>query len=126
VDSVWSFPGEGDESSLDYTLEVHHPAGIIETLQPVMLDSALIRSVNSVDGLSLSVDRATGVIDVSGMQFRPSYTTSALRAGEAAYLDREGDAAGVAYYLGDRNKDGIQDVTIYTSLGKQVLYGVKD
>lgn len=123
-DGVWTFPSDGDESSLDYTLELQHPAGIVETLQPAILDKALIRSVNSIDGLALSVDRATGVINVSGLRFRPSYTTSALTSGETTYLARLGDEQGVAYFLGDRNGDGIEDVTVYSALGKQVLYGL--
>ena len=120
----------GSRSSDPGSEGIMSPSGSVSSVavsassSPSRLDRKLIASVSKVHDMSIAVDRATGVIDVSGARFRPSYTTTALTPGEKTYLATTGDAQGVAYFLGDLNADGTQDVTVFTDMGKQVLYGV--
>ena len=126
VEAGWSLPSEGDESQLNYTLTVDYSSGYRETWHPFVADPQFIDSINAMPDLSAVADRSTGVVNVSGMRFRPAFTVSALSAPEETYRRKLADSFGITYRLYDANADGLQDVMIYSPLGKQLLYGVKD
>ncbi len=75
--------------------------------------------------ISLSTDRATGIITIDGVgSFRPSYVVRPLTLFESGTHELNKDASGVSYALTDANSDGVDDVLVFTDTSVQLVYGM--
>lgn len=74
-------------------------------------------------GFSVTTDRATGIINIDGAQFRPDFYVLPLSAEDEDFLAVNGDSNGTAFRSGDVNGDGVTDYEIITSFGSQLVYG---
>lgn len=103
--------------------QVTYADGTSQSLTPMMSTESFFDSVAAF-GFGITTDRSTGIIDIDGAQFRPSFYVFPLSTEDQAYLDANGDAEGVAYRSGDVNGDGFTDYEVVTSAGVQLVYGL--
>lgn len=113
----------GDPADPTYLVGAQYADGSTQDILPAIADSLFFQSVGNA-GFQISVDRATGLIDIAGFQFRPDFFQTALTATDSLYLTNNADSSGVAYRAVDANSDGVTDYQVLTSTGVQTVYGL--
>lgn len=122
----WTWPAVGDESALDYVLEVTYGGGLKQALQPFVAAPNFKLAVLERTDVVPIISRATGVVTMEGRFFRPAYTVNPLSPALATYARLTAGAEGLAFWEQDVNSDGIPDyVLLSPEVGSQVLYGLQ-
>lgn len=113
----------GDPASADYVIGVNYSDGTTQKLQPALNAADMLDSA-AVLGAFLSTDLSTGILsDGNGTRLRPDYYVNSVTNADANFWGANKDSFGIAYLRDtDFNSDGILDIEVITSDGKQVLY----
>ncbi|MBF0259067.1 MAG: hypothetical protein HQK62_09555 [Desulfamplus sp.] len=73
-----------------------------------------------------SINRNNGVITIENIWFfKPDYLVYSLSKDALAYWEDNKGSDGVAWKTDDYNLDGVADIEIFTSEGRQVIYEIK-
>ncbi|MDY6984462.1 MAG: hypothetical protein SV422_15360, partial [Pseudomonadota bacterium] len=109
------------EADLAYQFSLTYRDGTKQVLQPLIHDDAFVASLRG-RGLEPKVNRNNGVIDVSGMLFRPSYFVDTRTPSDVQFWSERKDANGLAYRAADLDGNGTIDVEVISATGVQAAY----
>ncbi|MBF0235759.1 MAG: hypothetical protein HQK65_22390, partial [Desulfamplus sp.] len=123
-EDISSFRLDGDDPARqDYSIQVIYKDGSTQQLSSCVL--ALEPLANFLDQIAAgiyTIDRATGVVSVFGVSFKPDYFIEPLDFNDIMWLASNKDSNGIAWETGDYNGDGVIDLKLWSGFGKQVLY----
>lgn len=121
-----SFEIQGtDPSSELYSVLVVYNDGSTQQISPSI--AAIEQLVGVLDTLvpgSYSLDKSTGIFNVLGMRFKPSYFIEPITTVDQSWYNNNKDSFGIAWEANDYNGDGAVDLKMWTLDGKQVIYTV--
>ena len=113
----------GSPTDPDYLYKVNFSDGSSQVFAPYPFAATFYQSMATYD-VTVTTDRNTGVITISGLRLRPAYNVGTPNDADLTFHAANLDSEGVAYWAGDMNGDGIMDYTVITPGSTQVLYGM--
>jgi hypothetical protein len=114
----------GEFNAPSYSFGIECASGVLQRVVPFTANTAFFDSVKASE-MTVSVDRNTGVITVSGYgKLKPSFFTAQPTEVELAYHATETDSFGIALQLLDINSDGITDYKVISATSVQIMYGL--
>ena len=114
----------GPFNAASYSYGIECASGVLQRVVPFTANTAFFDSVKASE-MTVSVDRNTGVITVSGYgKLKPSFFTAQPTEVELAYHATETDSFGIALQLLDINSDGITDYKVISATSVQIMYGL--
>ncbi|MEX0617550.1 MAG: hypothetical protein WD180_01195, partial [Pseudohongiellaceae bacterium] len=119
----FTLPAGIDESDLDYRFEILYRSGARQTIHPFIAEDSFLQSARG-RGVTVSIDRNTGVITADGLRLRPSYFIEPMNQEESQYWTDNQDSFELAFRIVDVNNDGVVDVQVMSGQGVQVAYGL--
>lgn len=123
-DMTFTPTAEIEVNQPDYVFVAECENGITQNISPFVAEAGLYESLEN-GGFTVTTNRSTGVITVSGVgDFKPSFFSSAPTDAEAEYQEQTSDTLGFAYMPMDVNGDGRVDFKIITESSVQVMYAV--
>ncbi|MDF1622625.1 MAG: hypothetical protein P1V33_04035 [Pseudohongiella nitratireducens] len=123
-DMTFTPTAEIEVNQPDYVFVAECENGIAQNIAPFVAEAGLYESLEN-GGFTVTTNRSTGVITVSGVgDFKPSFFSSAPTDAEAEYQEQTSDTLGFAYMPVDVNGDGRLDFKIITASSVQVMYSV--
>jgi|GEM_PF-4744606 len=115
-------PDISDPTDSRYEFKMTYGKGGEQALAPYFNDPAFFAAIEA-EGFDYSIDRATGIITVSGSQFRPDYFVTIPDFYDLLYRSQI-DSQAVAFRPVDMNNDGITDYRVIIGNTVQVVYGL--
>ena len=114
----------GARNAASYLYSVNCASGVSQRVVPFTANTNFFQSMQA-RGMTVSVDRNTGVISVSDIGLlKPSFFTSRPTESELVYHAAETDAFGIAVQIIDLNNDGINDYKVISATSVQIMYGL--
>ncbi|MBF0234612.1 MAG: hypothetical protein HQK65_16450 [Desulfamplus sp.] len=119
-----AFTFQGDQpEAWDYVLKVIFHDSVVQMMPPALYSINALTDLLEELKVKYSIDRNTGVIAIEdAFYFKPDYLMNRLSASDMQYWTENRDSKGVAWKEVDFNQDGIADLEMFTSEGRQVLY----
>ncbi len=128
---TFNFQGT-DPASSAYALLASYSSDNIEQSMPPMVASLdlLIEELDRYLGSSYNIDRNTGIIDLNlDVKYKADFVVTPfdqLSSTEISSYNKNKDDLGVSWEFLDYNNDGMTDVIMYSNIGKQVIYAIKE
>jgi len=114
----------GPLNAASYSYGIECASGVVQRVVPFTANTAFFSSMQASE-MTVSVDRNTGIVDVSGIgKLKPSFYTAQPTEAELVYHASETDSFGIALQIIDINNDGINDYKVISATGVQIMYGL--
>ncbi len=126
VDFKWQ-RDEENPANKDYSLQVIFQNSLIQVIPPAIYALKKLTELMETSGIKYSINRNSGVIIIEDIwYFKPDYVLNKFNnADDLKYWEDNKDDYGIAWKQGDFNQDGILDLEMYTSEGRQIIYELK-
>ncbi|MBF0469161.1 MAG: hypothetical protein HQK61_09810, partial [Desulfamplus sp.] len=115
-----------DPATEAYSVLVVYEDGSTQQLSPsVSAIEQLVMALDTLAAGSYAIDKATGILTVLGMRFKPSYLIEPIvNTSDKDWFKVNKDIYGLVWETMDYNDDGVIDLKMWTSDGRQVIYTV--
>ena len=113
----------GPFNAASYSYGIECASGVMQKVVPFTANTAFFSSMQASE-MTVSVDRNTGIVNVSGIgKLKPSFFTAQPTEAELVYHASETDSFGIALQIIDINNDGINDYKVISATSVQIMYG---
>ena len=114
----------GPFNAASYSYGIECASGVMQKVVPFTANTAFFSSMQASE-MTVSVDRNTGIVNVSGIgKLKPSFFTAQPTEAELVYHASETDSFGIALQIIDINNDGINDSKVISATSVQIMYGL--